>query len=67
MNVSFSFEGRDFEITTKYSASRYRGPVLLVDGELTDVPVQLDGDPTDVMVQSDDDDDEVAWPENRPD
>jgi hypothetical protein len=47
MNVSFSFEGHDFEITTKHSASRYRGPVLLVDGELTDVPVQFDKDDAD--------------------
>ena len=66
MKATFEFRGYQMEITTEHVASRYDEPVLLVDGELTDVVVELDDDdPTDV--DGSDDYDVVSWPENRPD
>jgi hypothetical protein len=64
MKATFRYYGRDFEITTEHAACHDGLPVLIVDSELTDVPVVLDDDPTDL----DDDptdvmtgDDDTGW------
>jgi len=61
MNISFSFEGQELRITTKHAASSYGWPVLLVNGELTDIPVHMehdDGDATGISGDA-----KVHWPD----
>lgn len=43
MKVSFQLHGRRYTVTTEHSASSYGVPVLLIDGELSDVEVIRDG------------------------
>ena len=46
MNITFKYAGHLFTLTTEHSASSYGIPVLLVDSELTDVPVVVAAEET---------------------
>ena len=42
MVIRFEYDGHSFEISTIHADSRAGKPVLLIDGELTDLDVDLD-------------------------
>ncbi len=42
MVLRFEYDGHTFEVSTVHPASSYGKPVLLIDGELTDLDVSLD-------------------------
>lgn len=44
MRITLHVEGKEIVITTDHAASRYGTPVVLVDGTLTDTPVEYQGD-----------------------
>lgn len=46
MNITFKYAGHLFTLTTEHSASSYGIPVLLVDSELTEVPVVVAAEET---------------------
>jgi hypothetical protein len=44
MRATISFHGTSIEITTDHAASSYGQPVVLIDGELTDIAVEYEAD-----------------------
>ena len=43
MNIEFTFEGHNMLITTEREESSYGQPVVVVDGEITDIIPVVDG------------------------
>lgn len=60
MHVTVTVEGRTITVTTDHAASSHGLPVVVIDGELTDIPAEYEADAGDNRLHSGDPADQVG-------